>query len=617
MKLFRSILSLILLGTGLFPAAPVSAQTEMIVNTATDETTTNGLCSLREAIHNANNNLATYPDCRAGLVYSIDAISFAGDYVITLYVPGPFAPASIEVTSRIIINGNGVGRTVIQVTNCNPVTLPGGCTPASAGVFFVRETGDLTLNGLTVRYGNSEGGALGGGIINYGTLTVTRSRIANNSGSWGGGGIHNEGTLTVTNSTITNNRSGGGGSGGIHNYTGTVSITDSTISSNIAYGHDGGGLSTFEGTVIVTNSTISGNYTFYNGGGINNTYGILTVTNSTISGNETGNGDGGGIFNNGTLNLINSTIANNIAPYYLDGGGLYNLTTLDYRNTLIADNTIGGDCANFGTIGTNLNNLVEDNFCFPSLSGDPNLGALANNGGATQTHALLTGSPAIDAGSSANCPATDQRGVARPQGEHCDIGAYEAKLLPATSTFGDVPTSHWAWEFIERLYAAGITGGCGSGNYCPSNLVTRAQMAVFLLRGIHGASYVPPAVGAATGFSDVPPDYWAAAWIRQLAAEGITTGCGGGHYCPERVVTRAQMAVFLLRSKYGSSYIPPTVGSSTGFTDVDPSYWAAAWIKQLVAEGITSGCGTGTYCPESPVTRAQMAVFLVRTFNLP
>ncbi|HUE99838.1 MAG TPA: S-layer homology domain-containing protein, partial [Anaerolineales bacterium] len=75
--------------------------------------------------------------------------------------------------------------------------------------------------------------------------------------------------------------------------------------------------------------------------------------------------------------------------------------------------------------------------------------------------------------------------------------------------------------------------------------------------------------------------------------------------------------VFLLRSKHGSAYNPPGIGGGTGFTDVGPGYWAAAWIKQLVAEGITSGCGAGTYCPEAPVTRAQMAVFLVRTFNLP
>jgi hypothetical protein len=185
--------------------------------------------------------------------------------------------------------------------------------------------------------------------------------------------------------------------------------------------------------------------------------------------------------------------------------------------------------------------------------------------------------------------------------------------------FGDVPDSYWAWNFVERLYTAGITGGCGVSprRYCPEGTVTRAQMAVFLERGIHSSSYNPPAIGGSTGFGDVDPTYWAAAWIKQLAAEGITGGCGNGNYCPESPVTRAQMAVFLLRSKYGASYSPPAVGGSTGFGDVDPTYWAAAWIKQLVAEGITAGCGAGIYCPESPVTRAQMAVFLVKTFNLP
>jgi len=124
-------------------------------------------------------------------------------------------------------------------------------------------------------------------------------------------------------------------------------------------------------------------------------------------------------------------------------------------------------------------------------------------------------------------------------------------------------------------------------------------------------------VGVSTGFTDVPTDYWAAAWIKQLAAEGITGGCGPGVYCPDATVTRAQMAVFLLKAKNGSSYSPPAVGVSTGFGDVSIVYWAAPFIKQLVADGITSGCGGGNYCPDSDVTRAQMAVFLVKTFNLP
>jgi mannan endo-1,4-beta-mannosidase len=196
--------------------------------------------------------------------------------------------------------------------------------------------------------------------------------------------------------------------------------------------------------------------------------------------------------------------------------------------------------------------------------------------------------------------------------------SHEASVYGGTS-FADIPSTYWAASFIERLYAAGITGGCGVSplRYCPEETVTRAQMAVFLLRGIHTASYTPPAVGAGTGFGDVPSAYWAAAFIKQLAVEGITTGCGNGNFCPEHPVTRAQMAVFLLRSKHGAGYTPPGVGAGTGFGDVPSDYWSAAWIKQLVTEGITTGCGSGNYCPENPVTRAQMAVFLVRAFNLP
>jgi hypothetical protein len=140
-------------------------------------------------------------------------------------------------------------------------------------------------------------------------------------------------------------------------------------------------------------------------------------------------------------------------------------------------------------------------------------------------------------------------------------------------------------------------------------------MAVFLLKGMHGSGFTPPAVGGSTGFSDVAVDYWAAAWIKQLAAEGITAGCGAGIYCPDATVTRAQMAVFLLKAKHNSSYMPP---NATGiFTDVPVGYWADKWIEQLAAEGITAGCGAGIYCPNNLVTRAQMAVFLVKTFNIP
>lgn len=188
-----------------------------------------------------------------------------------------------------------------------------------------------------------------------------------------------------------------------------------------------------------------------------------------------------------------------------------------------------------------------------------------------------------------------------------------------SATFIDVPFNHWAWKYIESIYRAGITRGCSTNplSYCPSNYVTRAEMSIFLLKGMHGGNYNPP---AATGniFSDVPTTHWAAAWIEQLYIEGITVGCSQGAYCPDQIqTTRAQMAVFLLKVKHGRNYIPPAVGASTGFNDVAVDYWAAAWIKQLASESLTSGCASGYYCPETPITRDQMAVFIQRLFNLP
>lgn len=186
-----------------------------------------------------------------------------------------------------------------------------------------------------------------------------------------------------------------------------------------------------------------------------------------------------------------------------------------------------------------------------------------------------------------------------------------------STVFSDVSVDYWASSHILRLYNAGVTGGCSTTplSYCPETHVTRAQMAVFLLRSMHGNTYTP---SAATGtlYADVPADYWSAAWIEALANEGITGGCGNGKYCPETVVTRDQMAVFLLRARHGNTYAPPSASGSM-FSDVPSNQWAAPWIEALATEGITGGCGGGKYCPSTPVNRAQMAVFLVATFNLP
>ncbi len=201
------------------------------------------------------------------------------------------------------------------------------------------------------------------------------------------------------------------------------------------------------------------------------------------------------------------------------------------------------------------------------------------------------------------------------EGEDDLLLSYTGQGSTTYLTFGDVPYTSWAANWIERLARAGITAGCGNGMYCPNESVTRAQMAVFLERGIHGADYQPPTVEHSR-FNDVPDDFWAKDWIEALANDGVTTGCGEGVYCPGGLVTRAQMAVFLLRAKYGADYQPPHVEHSQ-FNDIPDDFWAKDWVEQLAVEGITSGCGGGNYCPNSPVTRAQMAVFLVRTFNLP
>jgi len=197
-----------------------------------------------------------------------------------------------------------------------------------------------------------------------------------------------------------------------------------------------------------------------------------------------------------------------------------------------------------------------------------------------------------------------------------DVPGFSGGLVGAyVSDFLDVPSFSPLYPFVVRLVANRVTAGCGSGNFCPSADVTRAQMAVFLLRGFNGACYAPPPA-AGTVFTDVPLGSFAAAYIEALAAAQVTTGCGGGFYCPNNPVTRAQMAVFLLRTAEGPTYVPPACVTPT-FADVTCNNNFAIWIEELVRRGITAGCGNGNYCPGQHVSRAQMAVFLGTTFGLP
>ena len=180
--------------------------------------------------------------------------------------------------------------------------------------------------------------------------------------------------------------------------------------------------------------------------------------------------------------------------------------------------------------------------------------------------------------------------------------------------FTDVPQANIFHDDVEKVFRAGITAGCGAGAFCVTSPVTRAQMAVFLLKAEHGSSYVPP---ACTGiFADVACPGPFTDWIEQLSSEGITAGCGGDNYCPDNPVRRDQMAVFLLKTDHGSGYLPPACAGV--FEDVTCPGPFTDWIEQLYADGVTGGCSTTPllYCPGSSNTRGQMATFLVRTFSL-
>jgi hypothetical protein len=180
--------------------------------------------------------------------------------------------------------------------------------------------------------------------------------------------------------------------------------------------------------------------------------------------------------------------------------------------------------------------------------------------------------------------------------------------------FLDVPQAQQFHDFVVTLVVNAISAGIGGGNFGVADSTLRQQMAAFLLKGEHGLCYAPPPCKGI--FPDVPCPSLFADWIEALAAEGITGGCGGGDFCPQNPVRRDQMAAFLLKAEHGSAYVPPPCAGIFG--DVPCPSLFADWIEQLYGEGVTGGCGTSPliYCPGNPVTRGQMAVFLVKVFHL-
>jgi CSLREA domain-containing protein len=378
------------------------------------------LCSLRDAVIAAN------------ATASADVITLpAGTYTLTIAETNEDAAAKgdLDVTGDLTINGAGAATTIVD----------GGGLDR---VFDVR-SGTVVFNDITIRNGSTVPDSdLGGGILisSSGTLTLNRCVVSGNSG-FEGGGISNDGMLTINGSTISGNTTANFGAGIHNNVNGTLTINDGTISGNTADG-DGGGISN-SGALTINNSTISGNAAGRGGGiAISSTGGSVPITNSTISGNSAT--IGGGLFINiGATIILDTTIANNTASSG-SGSGMsseFFENTITLTNTLVANS--GGNCSTSGSMmvdgGTNLQ--FPGTSCGTMPSVDPLLQPLANNGGPTQTHALGVGSPAIDAGTT-GCPptpATDQRGVNRPQRFACDIGAFEARALPPPTKATVIP----------------------------------------------------------------------------------------------------------------------------------------------------------------------------------
>ena len=185
--------------------------------------------------------------------------------------------------------------------------------------------------------------------------------------------------------------------------------------------------------------------------------------------------------------------------------------------------------------------------------------------------------------------------------------------------FVDVPIGHVAYAAVRALAYNNITVGCASNpaRFCPDGDVGRDEMAIFLERATRGLGF--PFAPTGSLFSDVSMSHWAVGSIEQLFQDGITAGCGASpmRFCPDGVVTRAEMAIFLIRARHGANYNP---GSASGqmFSDVPSNHWAAAWIEEFAALGYTGGCSWSphNFCPGVAVSRAQMAMFLQRVFSL-
>ena len=180
--------------------------------------------------------------------------------------------------------------------------------------------------------------------------------------------------------------------------------------------------------------------------------------------------------------------------------------------------------------------------------------------------------------------------------------------------YDDVPPGHPAYHHIEALADAAITRGCSATGFCPRSVVTRAQLAVILVRAANGGGFAPPAADGSV-FQDVGAADAGADFVERLFADGITLGCDAQNFCPDAVVTRSQLALLLLRMEHGVAYDPPAA-LGTVFDDVPIDLPGAAWIERLAAENVTVGCDADNFCPDQALTRDVLALMLARILGL-
>ena len=379
--------------------------------------------------------------------------------------------ATIAMTTGISISS---GSPALVVDGGGVITLDGATISPHQPMISVQGGSSalpsITFRGMTFSNGNATGTGLqaGGAILNGGNLTLDHDVFTNNQAPFGGAVMQERcssagspalpcvaASLTVTNSQFSGNSASNSG-GAINLQSDTVNVSNSTFTGNSA-GSGGAiylfGNSTFTTSGTITSSTFSGNTATFEGGAIavvNLQGGSATITNNTFNANQaTGStGAGGAIWIGSPTTLTNNTIAGNSAA---SGGGIDNGATLTMQDSLLANNS-GGNCAGSSFSGAN-NLQFGDSTCNGVSVGDPHLGALANNGGPTQTMALNSGSAAVDAGDNATCAKTDQRGTARIDGDGngsvvCDIGAYEA---PAGTVVVPPPAPAVSAPMLSRI----------------------------------------------------------------------------------------------------------------------------------------------------------------------